>query len=56
MRKAFLLSETIFNRQKGLLNELSYYVVESLGNTYPELEKNIEQVITYCLYLTNIVR
>lgn len=57
MRKAFLLGETVFKREKGLLNELSYYVVESLGSTYPEMEKNIEQVINYSLSIpTNIGR
>lgn len=44
MRKTFLLSENVFNKQKGLVKELSNYVVENLGPTYPELEKNIGQV------------
>lgn len=44
MRKAFLLSENVFDRPKGLVKELSNYVVENLGTVYPELEKNIGQV------------
>nr|XP_023017698.1 alanine--tRNA ligase, mitochondrial [Leptinotarsa decemlineata] len=44
LRKTFLLSETAFKREKGLLKELSNYVVENLGPFYPELEKNISQI------------
>ncbi|CAH1970486.1 unnamed protein product [Acanthoscelides obtectus] len=44
LRKTFVLSETVFKKEKGLLKELSNYVVENLGLVYPELEKNISQV------------
>lgn len=44
MRKAFLLSETSFKTDKGLLKELTNYVVENLGAVYPEMETNIKQV------------
>lgn len=44
MRKSFLLSECTFKKPKGLLKELSNYVMENLGPLYPELEKNAVQV------------
>ncbi|KAG5900572.1 hypothetical protein JTB14_022877 [Gonioctena quinquepunctata] len=44
LRKSFLLSETVFRKEKGLLKDLSNYVVENLGPFYPELEKNVKQV------------
>ncbi|KAF5280436.1 hypothetical protein FQR65_LT03245 [Abscondita terminalis] len=44
MRKVFYLSENVFKKDRGLLKELSNYVVESLGYAYPELEKNISQI------------
>nr|CAI5830547.1 unnamed protein product [Callosobruchus analis] len=44
LRKIFVLSETVFKKEKGLLKELSNYVVENLGPVYPELEKNVSQI------------
>lgn len=44
MRKCFILSETVFGKERGLIKELSNYVVENLGDVYPELERNIRQV------------
>lgn len=44
MRKTFLICENVFDKPKGLVKELSNYVVENLGPAYPELEKNINQV------------
>lgn len=44
MRKSFLLSEGVFRKEKGLLGELSNYVIDYLGPVYPELEKNSKQV------------
>ncbi|XP_072387690.1 alanine--tRNA ligase, mitochondrial isoform X1 [Diabrotica undecimpunctata] len=44
IRKVFLLSETVFKKEAGLLRELTNYVVDKLGSVYPELEKNIFQV------------
>uniref|UniRef100_A0A6P7GF48 Alanine--tRNA ligase, mitochondrial-like n=1 Tax=Diabrotica virgifera virgifera TaxID=50390 RepID=A0A6P7GF48_DIAVI len=47
MRKVFLLSETVFKKEVGLLRELTNHVVDKLGSVYPELEKNISQVMLY---------
>ncbi|KAJ8935030.1 hypothetical protein NQ314_013055 [Rhamnusium bicolor] len=50
LRKAFLLSENVFNNDRGLLKELTNYVVEHLGPVYPEMERNIaqiHQIVTY---------
>lgn len=44
MRRVFRLNETSFKQQKGLLKELTNYVVESLGSVYPEMERNIATV------------
>lgn len=44
MRRVFQISETNFNKEKGLLKELTNYVVENLGCVYPEMERNIYQV------------
>ncbi|KAJ8925311.1 hypothetical protein NQ315_009141 [Exocentrus adspersus] len=44
LRKAFLLSETVFKKENGLVKELTNYVVENLGPVYPELERNIAQI------------
>lgn len=40
------MSETVFGKDRGLIKELSNYVVENLGDVYPELERNISQVST----------
>ncbi|KAF5291353.1 hypothetical protein FQA39_LY03504 [Lamprigera yunnana] len=53
IRKAFFLSEDTFEKENGLLKELSNYVVESLGSIYPELEKNIQQIHEIILYEEN---
>lgn len=34
----------MFGKERGLIKELSNYVVENLGDVYPELERNIRQV------------
>lgn len=44
MRRAFLCSETVFKKDKGLLKELSNYVIEHLGPIYSEMERNAQQV------------
>lgn len=38
------MSELSFKQEKGLLRELTNYVVDSLGCVYPELERNISTV------------
>ncbi|ERL85827.1 alanine--tRNA ligase, mitochondrial isoform X1 [Dendroctonus ponderosae] len=50
IRKCFVLSETVFGKDKGLVRELSNYVVENLGDVYTELEKNVKlihQILDY---------
>ncbi|KAL3281602.1 hypothetical protein HHI36_004809 [Cryptolaemus montrouzieri] len=50
LRKCFTISEDVFLKEKGLLKELTNYVVDNLGHTYPEMEKNIshvQQIIDY---------
>ncbi|XP_018576954.1 alanine--tRNA ligase, mitochondrial isoform X2 [Anoplophora glabripennis] len=44
LRKAFLLSESVFKKEKGLVKELTNYVVENLGPIYPEMERNVTQI------------
>ncbi|XP_008196000.1 alanine--tRNA ligase, mitochondrial [Tribolium castaneum] len=44
MRRAFLLCENVFNKDSGLLKELSNYVIEHLGCVYPEMERNVKQI------------
>lgn len=34
----------MFKKEKGLIKELSNYIVENLGPVYPELEKNVSQI------------
>lgn len=43
IRKSIDVSEKIFKKEK-ILSELSYIVVETLGNIYPELQNNIKKV------------
>lgn len=43
LRKALDVSEKTF-RKTDLLNELSFRVAEMLGETYPELHRNLKQV------------
>lgn len=40
----FRLSESTFKYEKGLLKELTNYVIDSLGGVYPEMERNIKTV------------
>ncbi|CAG9766243.1 unnamed protein product [Ceutorhynchus assimilis] len=59
IRKCFLLSETVFGKEKGLVKELSNYVVENLGDTYPEMEKNayqVHQILDYEEEIYNSIR
>lgn len=44
IRKSIDVSEKIFKKEK-ILSELSYIVVETLGNIYPELQNNIKKVL-----------
>ncbi|KAK9869469.1 hypothetical protein WA026_003224 [Henosepilachna vigintioctopunctata] len=44
LRKCFSLSENVFQKERGLLKELSNYVVDNLGHVYVEMEKNISQI------------
>ncbi|PBC27582.1 Alanyl-tRNA synthetase, cytoplasmic [Apis cerana cerana] len=43
IRKSIDVSEKIFKKEK-ILSELSYIVVETLGNIYPELQNNIKKI------------
>ncbi|XP_014606289.1 PREDICTED: alanine--tRNA ligase, mitochondrial-like isoform X1 [Polistes canadensis] len=43
LRKSIDMSENIF-KKKGLLFELTYTVVDILGDAYPELQNNLKQV------------
>lgn len=49
LRKGIDVSENIF-KKKDLLYELTYTVVDVLGDAYPELQNNLKQVI---LLITN---
>ncbi|CAH0551677.1 unnamed protein product [Brassicogethes aeneus] len=44
LRKSFLLSENVFLRERGLLKELCKDILENLGDAYPEMHKNENQV------------
>ncbi|XP_066152108.1 alanine--tRNA ligase, mitochondrial isoform X1 [Euwallacea fornicatus] len=44
LRKCFILCENVFGKERGLVKELTNYVVENLGDVYPEMEKNISQI------------
>lgn len=43
IRKSIDVGEKVFKKE-GILSELTYVVVENLGDTYPELQKNLKQV------------
>ncbi|CAD1469392.1 unnamed protein product, partial [Heterotrigona itama] len=43
IRKSIDISEKVFKKE-GILSELTYIVVENLGDTYPELQKNLKKV------------
>ncbi|XP_033303126.1 alanine--tRNA ligase, mitochondrial isoform X1 [Bombus bifarius] len=43
IRKSIDVSEKVFKKQ-GILSELSYIVVENLGDVYPELQENLKKV------------
>ncbi|XP_050315762.1 alanine--tRNA ligase, mitochondrial isoform X2 [Anthonomus grandis grandis] len=44
IRKCLVLSQTVFGNERGLIKELTNYVVENLGDVYPEMERNISLV------------
>ncbi|XP_057653456.1 alanine--tRNA ligase, mitochondrial [Diorhabda carinulata] len=44
MRKVFILSETVFKKETGLLRELTNYIAENLESVYPEMKKNLSQI------------
>lgn len=46
MRRAYDACEHVF-KKKTLLKELTNYVVEDLGDFYPELERNISLVRSF---------
>ncbi|XP_060519599.1 alanine--tRNA ligase, mitochondrial isoform X2 [Cylas formicarius] len=54
LRKCFYLSETVFKKDKGLTKELSNYVVENLGQVYPEIERNVDQIHQIIDYEENV--
>ncbi|KOX74438.1 Alanine--tRNA ligase, mitochondrial [Melipona quadrifasciata] len=43
IRKSIDVGEKVFKKE-GILSELTYVVVENLGDTYPELQKNLKKV------------
>ncbi|KAK9309871.1 hypothetical protein QLX08_000669 [Tetragonisca angustula] len=43
IRKSIDVGEKVFKKE-GILSELTYIVVENLGDTYPELQKNLKKV------------
>lgn len=52
LRKAVDVSEKLFNKM-GILKELTYHVVESLGDVYPEISQNINRVYIHIYYYDN---
>lgn len=44
IRKSIDVGEKVFKKER-ILSELSYIVVETLGNIYPELQNNIKKVL-----------
>lgn len=39
-----LISETVFNQEKGLITDLAKVVSDNLGAVFPEMKKNLNQV------------
>ncbi|GLV40333.1 Alanyl-tRNA synthetase mitochondrial [Carabus blaptoides fortunei] len=50
LRKAMLISETVFKQKKGLITELTKVVSDNLGAVYPEMEKNLSQIQEIIMY------
>lgn len=44
IRKSMLLSETVFRKEKGLLNSLAEVVIEDLGKVYTEMQRQSKDV------------
>ncbi|XP_076268548.1 alanine--tRNA ligase, mitochondrial isoform X1 [Rhynchophorus ferrugineus] len=44
LRRCFSLSQNVFFKESGFVKELSNYVVEHMGEVYPEMEQNIKQI------------
>lgn len=55
LRKALDVGEKVF-RQSGLLNELCFRVADSLGDVYPELQKNLKQVQKIIAYEEDLLK
>ncbi|XP_078046501.1 alanine--tRNA ligase, mitochondrial isoform X2 [Augochlora pura] len=55
IRKVITTGEEIFKQEK-ILQELSYVVTDTLGDTYPELQTNLKQVQQIIGYETNLYK